>query len=66
MGFGVRGFLESLSAEEKLHMTKSLIDILSDEDFKMDVAKSYSLDNFADALKVNASGAVNGKITFKA
>lgn len=66
MGFGVRGFLESLSAEEKQHMTKSLIEILSAEDFKMDVAKSYSLDNFADALKANASGPVNGKIIFKA
>jgi len=66
MGFGVRGFLESLSAEEKEHMTKSLIEILSEEDFKMDVAKSYSLDNFADALKANASGPVNGKIIFKA
>jgi hypothetical protein len=32
----------------------------------MDVAKSYSLDNFADALKANASGPVNGKIIFNA
>jgi NADPH:quinone reductase len=66
MGFGVRGFLESLSEEEKEHMTKSLIEMLSAEDFKMDVAKSYSLDNFAGALKANAEGPVNGKIIFKA
>lgn len=65
-GFGVRGFLESLSAEEKQHMTKSLIDIISASDFKMEVAKSYSLDNFAEALKANASGSGNGKIIFKA
>jgi NADPH:quinone reductase-like Zn-dependent oxidoreductase len=66
VGFGVRGFLESLSAEEKQHMTQSLIEILSADNFKMDVAKSYSLDNFADALKANASGPVNGKIILKA
>ena len=64
-GSGHFGPAENLSAEEKQHMTQSLIELLSADDFKMDIAESYTLDNFKEAFKANASGPVNGKIIFR-
>lgn len=64
-GFGVRGFLQSLSPEEKQQITQSLIEIIGAGDFKMDVAKSFTLDNFASALAEYESGPVNGKIILR-
>lgn len=64
-GFGIRGFLESLSGAAKQEMTASLIDILGTPDFKMDIAASYSLDQFKTAFNSYAADPPNGKIAFR-
>jgi NADPH2:quinone reductase len=64
-GFGIRGFLESLSDEAKQEMATSLIDLLAAPDFKLDISESYSLDQFKKAFNSQASGQGNGKIVFR-
>jgi NADPH:quinone reductase len=61
-GFGIRGFLESLSPEKRNEMRQSLIEIIGKESFRLNVAASYPLEKFNEAISDYHKG---GKIIFR-
>jgi NADPH:quinone reductase-like Zn-dependent oxidoreductase len=64
-GFGVRAYLNDLSASGRAAMIKGLIEAIGDPAFQLPVARSYRLDQFREALRENDRGGRGGKILFK-
>jgi NADPH:quinone reductase len=63
-GFGVRSFLAGLSKEEKQEMVQSLIKDISKPSFKLPVARSYTFNQFKEALEESTKDNRNGKVLF--
>jgi NADPH:quinone reductase-like Zn-dependent oxidoreductase len=64
-GFGIRAYLQSKTHEQKADIVQSLVKIISSSEFKMEVAASYPLDDYKDAVKTAAEGKKEGKVLFK-
>jgi len=64
-GFGVRAYLESKTAEQKTGIINSLVTIIGDPEFKMEVAASFPLDNYQEAIKTAVEAKKEGKVLFK-
>lgn len=57
-GFGVRGYVESLSHEERTHMISHLVHSIGRAEFKLSPAATYAVDDFAQALAYDKGGKV--------
>jgi NADPH:quinone reductase-like Zn-dependent oxidoreductase len=64
-GFGVRAYLESKTAAQKLDIIQSLIKIIGAPEFKMEVAATYPLDDYQEAIKTAAEAKQEGKVLFR-
>ncbi len=64
-GFGIRGFLQRQTKEQKDKMVKTLIDEIAKPSFELPVASSFSLEQFKEALAANDERGITGKIIFK-
>jgi len=64
-GFGIRAYLESKTAEQKAGIIHSLVTIIGDPAFKMEVAASYPLDDYQEAIKTAVEAKKEGKVLFK-
>jgi NADPH2:quinone reductase len=64
-GFGVRAYLESKTDEQKTDIINSLVTIIGDPAFKMEVAASFPLDNYQEAIKTAVEAKKEGKVLFK-
>lgn len=64
-GFGLRSYLQSKTAEQKADIIQSLIKVIGDPEFKMEVAESYALDDYKEAVKTAAEGKKEGKVLFR-
>jgi NADPH2:quinone reductase len=64
-GFGIRSYLESKTAEQKRDIIQSLIKIIGAPEFKMEVAASYPLDDYKEAIKAVAEAKQEGKVLFR-
>lgn len=64
-GFGIRAYLASKTAEQKVGIVSSLISIIGHPEFKMDVAASFPLDNYQEAIKTAIEAKKEGKVLFK-
>ncbi|SDQ01267.1 NADPH:quinone reductase [Mucilaginibacter sp. OK268] len=64
-GFGIRAYLESKTAEQKASIINSLVTIIGDPQFKMEVAASFPLDNYQEAIKTAVEAKKEGKVLFK-
>jgi len=64
-GFGIRAYLESKTAEQKAGIIHSLVTIIGDLAFKMEVAASYPLDDYREAIRTAVETKKEGKVLFK-
>jgi len=64
-GFGIRAYLESKTAEQKAGIIHSLVTIIGDPAFKMEVAASYPLDDYREAIRTAVETKKEGKVLFK-
>ena len=64
-GFGIRAYLESKTAEQKASIINSLITIIGNPEFKMEVAASFPLDDYQEAIKTTVEAKKEGKVLFK-
>ncbi|MEZ2337485.1 zinc-dependent alcohol dehydrogenase family protein [Mucilaginibacter sp. RCC_168] len=64
-GFGIRAYLESKTAEQKAGIINSLVTIIGDPEFKMEVAASFPLDNYQEAIKTAVEAKKEGKVLLK-
>ncbi|MDR6942524.1 quinone oxidoreductase family protein [Mucilaginibacter pocheonensis] len=64
-GFGIRAYLESKTPAQKDEIIQSLIKIIGNPEFKMEVAKSYALDDYQEAIATVVEGKNEGKVLFK-
>lgn len=64
-GFGIRSYLESKTAEQKRDIIQSLTTIIGHSEFKMEVAASYPLGEYKDAIKAAIEAKGDGKILFR-
>lgn len=64
-GFGIRGFLQRQTKEQKDKMVKTLIGEIAKPSFELPVASSFSLEQFKEALAANDELGITGKIIFK-
>ena len=64
-GFGIRAYLESKTAEQKAGIINSLVTIIGDPAFKMEVAASFPLDDYQEAIKTAVEAKKEGKVLFK-
>ena len=64
-GFGVRAYLGNKTAEQKAGIVSSLISIIGDPAFKMEVAASFPLDDYQEAIKTAVEAKKEGKVLFK-
>ncbi|MES1249648.1 MAG: hypothetical protein ABUL46_03145, partial [Chitinophaga rupis] len=62
--FGVRGFIQGLTAQQRTEMVKSLADILGDAGFKLEVAASFAMEDFREAVRTAVEGRKAGKVIF--
>lgn len=63
-GFGIRAYLDSKSAEEKNTIIQSLVEIIGNPEFKMEVAATYPLDDYKEAVKTAQEAQKEGKVLF--
>ncbi|HEY4788715.1 MAG TPA: zinc-dependent alcohol dehydrogenase family protein [Bacteroidales bacterium] len=61
-GFGMRGYVASMSPEKKQEMVQTLIREMAGPSFQLPVAHSYSFDQFREALRENEKENRNGKV----
>ncbi|NOW96258.1 zinc-dependent alcohol dehydrogenase family protein [Mucilaginibacter sp. SG564] len=64
-GFGIRAYLESKTVEQKSGIIQSLVTIIGHPDFKMEVAASFPLDDYQEAIKTAVETKKEGKVLFK-
>ncbi len=64
-GFGVRGYLQNQTKQQRDEMLNFLTHELAEPFFEMPVEGSYPLKNFKDALAANSKSNRKGKIIFK-
>ncbi len=64
-GFGVRGYLESRTSEQKDRMLASLAEVISRREFRLDVSAWYSLGEYREALEAYDKDGRHGKIVFR-
>lgn len=64
-GFGVRGFLEKQSSKQRKEMVDSLIDLMGNDRFQLDVTTSYPPDKFKEAFAAFKQRGKMGKVIFK-
>ncbi|MBB6130168.1 quinone oxidoreductase family protein [Mucilaginibacter lappiensis] len=64
-GFGIRAYLASKTTEQKADIVRSLISIIGDPEFKMEVAASFPLDDYQEAIKTAIEAKKEGKVLFK-
>ncbi|MDN5285665.1 MAG: NADPH:quinone reductase [Mucilaginibacter sp.] len=64
-GFGVRAYLDSKTPGQKQEIIQSLIKIIGAPDFKMEVAATYPLDDYQEAIKTVAEAKQEGKVLFR-
>ncbi len=64
-GFFVRSYIEGMSIIKKNRMTQSLVKLMNEDSFKMNVAATYALEDFREAISAYARSGRNGKIIFK-
>lgn len=64
-GFGLRSYLQSKTDEQKAEIIQSLIKIIGDPEFKMEIAASFPLDEYKEATKTAAESKKEGKVLFK-
>lgn len=57
-GFGVRGYVEALSHEEKTQMISHLVHSIGRAEFKLSPAATYTVDEFAQAFAYEHGGKV--------
>ncbi len=64
-GFGIRGYLQGQSHEQREEMIRTLTDIIAKPSFQLPVAQSFPLERFKEALEADGQGKRTGKIIFK-
>ncbi len=63
-GFGIRGFLQEQTNEQKKEMIQTLIKEIAKPSFELPVAESFTLERFEKALVANDHRDTAGKIIF--
>jgi NADPH:quinone reductase-like Zn-dependent oxidoreductase len=64
-GFGVRGFLQSQTNEQKKKMVQTLIEEINKESFELPVRGVFNIEQFKEALAAYEQSGAIGKIIFK-
>lgn len=63
--FGVRGYIKKLTEKQREEMVKSLTAIIGDPDFKMDVAATFAMNEFHEAIRSVIESKRTGKVIFR-
>lgn len=63
-GFGIRGYLQSQSPQQRTEMIKLLIEAIKNPSFQLPVESTFHLNQFKEALEAGAKGGRKGKIIF--